>query len=711
MGRYARTIKKLARLQIADADVFEKLMNARDGGPGSGNFGHKGRPGKVGGSSKGEGGSYVSEVSSKATISENLPKEVGRMIRSANIPKTSRKQDPKRTAEANERIYSKGTTDEKRRALFHEMSDAPDFTAVTFDETTYIKQHGRWTEFIGNYVGNTPLKALEVARKVDFDEDMPAVIHFPKKGGAMVRESSGATRLLSPETSRKNVKEIFGNEKPRIGIRRVEDPDGKSYLIVSSLPYTGGKRIMMPATSTTSEMAAKQWCKENKIDPDLDEIEAVWNPDQPGFSKTFRAGEGTSKNTSEISSGLPSKEERDRMTYEYMKKAGSAIDKNTKEEVGYEAELLRGVDDENGAYPEYKDAPDLKKDLEWALESKDRKEYISRAKAVADKWEKYADEWKKKYDNKDFYGDQSVYLLRESIDREQSYEKEWKRLKSKFEGAGAKERDKNIQDLDKSMKEAAEMCKRAARDKRESEVARAAYENFAKVLSEPQQGAPTPEESKKLTEKFLSNISKKLKPYAVKKYQRDLANEPAITKDICEIADSIGARMFGLGFRLKKASDSSDGGCRIDEKIQDDMKDGLTYEQATDKLSDLVRYTQACTPGNLVSNFKKTVAELERKGYKPVKIKNSWKSFNIENAYRGINCVFESPTGTKFELQFHTPESFATKEVNHGEYEEQRSPNTKKERKDELGRIMYNRAKKMQVPKDIEQIENYPKKS
>jgi len=41
---------------ITMADLM-RTKNAQDGGPGSGNFGHAGRPGKVGGSSKGSGGS------------------------------------------------------------------------------------------------------------------------------------------------------------------------------------------------------------------------------------------------------------------------------------------------------------------------------------------------------------------------------------------------------------------------------------------------------------------------------------------------------------------------------------------------------------------------------------------------------------------------------------------------------------------------------
>lgn len=53
-------IKILAKDGQMDAvfSVLDKAVN--DGGPGSGNFGHKGRPGKKGGSGKGGGKHYRS---------------------------------------------------------------------------------------------------------------------------------------------------------------------------------------------------------------------------------------------------------------------------------------------------------------------------------------------------------------------------------------------------------------------------------------------------------------------------------------------------------------------------------------------------------------------------------------------------------------------------------------------------------------------------
>ena len=58
MDRYIKTLKLLGRKKALDSETAERLLRmSHDGGPGSGNYGHAGRPGKVGGSMKtGSGG-------------------------------------------------------------------------------------------------------------------------------------------------------------------------------------------------------------------------------------------------------------------------------------------------------------------------------------------------------------------------------------------------------------------------------------------------------------------------------------------------------------------------------------------------------------------------------------------------------------------------------------------------------------------------------
>lgn len=275
----------------------------------------------------------------------------------------------------------------------------------------------------------------------------------------------------------------------------------------------------------------------------------------------------------------------------------------------------------------------------------------------------------------------------------------------------------NMSALKKSNYDTAKMCKLKAQRFPAGSEERKAYESWAHTMSSALPGRPTPEDSQKMKEKNLKNISRQLKPYAQEKYKKDLENEPKITNDLCDIADSIGTGMFGLPYRMKSAGDKMIDGkpvCRIAEKIEENQLEAKrnggndTYEAATDRLSDLVRYTQACTPDNLVDNAEKTMAELEKRGYKPVKVKNTWESFNKKNPYRGVNCVFESPEGTRFELQFHTAESLVGKEVQHGWYEEYRTSGIDPRRKAELGNRMYENMASMTTPRDIGRIKNYP---
>ena len=270
----------------------------------------------------------------------------------------------------------------------------------------------------------------------------------------------------------------------------------------------------------------------------------------------------------------------------------------------------------------------------------------------------------------------------------------------------------NKQALSESNMEMADVCFERAKQWPEGSKERKIYNNYAETLSKPLSGRPTPEQSKEATQKKLANISNKLQPYAVERYKRDLANEPQITSDICDIAEELGTGMFGLDYRLKGAGDNEKGVCRIAEKIQQDMEEAakkgkrMTYEQAVDKLGDLVRYTQACTTENLVDNANKTLAALEKKGYKVVKVKNTWESFSENNPYRGVNCSVVSPTGTKFELQFHTAESLVGKEVQHEWYEEARTESTPEPRKAELNKRMYENAKPMKAPRNIHKLQS-----
>ena len=119
--------------------------------------------------------------------------------------------------------------------------------------------------------------------------------------------------------------------------------------------------------------------------------------------------------------------------------------------------------------------------------------------------------------------------------------------------------------------------------------------------------------------------------------------EPEITADLKELAESVGTSLDGLDFRLKTLDS-------LARKVSGEP-DG--------KMRDVVRYTSISDVENMTNDFNKFVEALESKGYNVSAVKNYWN--NATNPYNGINCNFYTPQGYEFELQFHTPESFALK--------------------------------------------------
>ena len=243
----------------------------------------------------------------------------------------------------------------------------------------------------------------------------------------------------------------------------------------------------------------------------------------------------------------------------------------------------------------------------------------------------------------------------------------------------------------------------------DSEV-RAIYERYAQILSEPLPGRPTEEESRLYSEEKLSKISDQLKQPAVDYYKTCVDNEPQITSDLYDIAEELGTEMFGIQYRLKSAGENEDGVCRIADKISQYMSEGemtgnpISYEEAAHQVRDIIRYTQAGTPETLTQNYLRTKEHLEAKGYKLVRVRNSWKTFTKNAPYRGVNTVFVSPDGIMFELQFHTAESLVTKEAEHPLYEICRNPNTTEEEKEALSEERYQMYVGMTEPDNIEEI-------
>lgn len=258
--------------------------------------------------------------------------------------------------------------------------------------------------------------------------------------------------------------------------------------------------------------------------------------------------------------------------------------------------------------------------------------------------------------------------------------------------------------------EVARQCLERAGELPEGSKTRACYELYAGILSQPLPGKPTEAESKAYCKEKLSKISSQLKPYAVDYYETCVRAEPKITTDLCTIARVLDTEMFGIKYRIKSAADNENGVCRIADKIAEYIKEGemtgnpITYEEATNSLKDILRYSQAGTPETLANNYFTTKDMLEAQGYMLLRCRNTWQTFTKEAPYRGINTIFISPDGIMFELQFHTAESLVTKEVCHSDYEIARDPRTSEEERQALYENSYKLYAAMTEPEHIELI-------
>lgn len=138
-------------------------------------------------------------------------------------------------------------------------------------------------------------------------------------------------------------------------------------------------------------------------------------------------------------------------------------------------------------------------------------------------------------------------------------------------------------------------------------------------------------------------------------YNKIITNEPPITNDLSDIAKAAGTELVGLEYRLKSKDSylrkvDTDSNKSIDPKLIDETIAGT---------NDVIRFTFQASHEELVDKYFEINNSLHEKGYEQIKLKNTW--LMKSNPYKGINCNYVSSTGQKFEIQYHTPESFELK--------------------------------------------------
>jgi hypothetical protein len=130
--------------------------------------------------------------------------------------------------------------------------------------------------------------------------------------------------------------------------------------------------------------------------------------------------------------------------------------------------------------------------------------------------------------------------------------------------------------------------------------------------------------------------------------------------------NSHGAWLEGFKFRLK-------GDDRLKEKVAERLE-GAPDKASTEILRDVpdaIRYTFCLRPEVYSRGYHDIKEQLESCGYQMYESKNSWDGAE----YKGINTRWVTPEGQRFEVQFHTPESFHAKHhITHYAYQRLRNP-------------------------------------
>lgn len=183
-------------------------------------------------------------------------------------------------------------------------------------------------------------------------------------------------------------------------------------------------------------------------------------------------------------------------------------------------------------------------------------------------------------------------------------------------------------------------------------------------------------------------------------YNKVIKNEPNITLDLKDIANKTGSELVGLDFRLK----SKESYLR---KVNTDSKNSLELDiikNVIEDTNDIIRYTYQSSYKDLVDKYFEIDKALASKGYNQIKLKNTW--LIKSNPYKGINCNYAAPNGQKFEIQYHTPESFELKNGElHSLYEKWRIIENKASKEAiELSKRMSELSSKLKYPDNIEKV-------
>jgi hypothetical protein len=181
--------------------------------------------------------------------------------------------------------------------------------------------------------------------------------------------------------------------------------------------------------------------------------------------------------------------------------------------------------------------------------------------------------------------------------------------------------------------------------------------------------------------------------------------EQALTRQMGEVErqNASGGWLAGLEYRRK-------GEDRLKEKLADEL--GITPamqpERAIEKVNDAIRYTFCFDPERYADGYWDVKQRLEAREHQMIYSKNHWRD---DPEYKGINTRWVTPEGQRFEVQFHTPESFhAKQQVTHTSYERIRNPLTHDDERSELEAFQREVSSWITAPEGVQDIPDHRRK-
>ncbi|MFI6292160.1 hypothetical protein ACIBEJ_11295 [Nonomuraea sp. NPDC050790] len=178
--------------------------------------------------------------------------------------------------------------------------------------------------------------------------------------------------------------------------------------------------------------------------------------------------------------------------------------------------------------------------------------------------------------------------------------------------------------------------------------------------------------------------------------------QPKVRAVVEETRDSVpGAALVGLEFELK-------GEERYWQKTEGFMRDRpeLSPMRAAAMVSDGLRYTYQFAAEDYVDGHNRVCGLLESKG---LSLEHRWNAWASQD-YKGVNTRWRTAEGDLFEVQFHTPESFAAKQETHAAYERLRDPKVSDADKESLEEEQREVSARVSIPEGVEELQDYRKR-